>query len=472
MKKIFTLIALAALVCQNPTMAQNKTGQTYATTSASKVYALDNCKLNSGNKYYEWFDTDESGADVAFWATANAGYNMVKSSAAADAYPTTPAEDTEKGKCVKLTTCNTGTLGAMFKSPIAAGNFFSGEFSLNTKNTLHSTKFGRVVTAKPVSLTCWYKYTPGATFKEYGSNGSYAAVEGKTDEGDIYAVLFKNTDADGNSVVLYGDDVKTNANIVATANMNDNKKAITATENWTELTATFDYGDSDIDYSVLKNGGYSLAIVCTSSKDGASFAGAEGSTMYVADMSLTSETVTGVTTTYTDNLVVKLSGQTVGDQKESLNVTENEDGTYTLELKNFTLGSGDGAIAVGTIIVDGVTPSVGEDGTLTLTTSKNITIADGDAGTEWIMKGTEVPVDVNATIKDNTLYAKIVINLLDGIEVEFGQASTGISNAIASDSDNTVTGIYDLSGRRVNAMQKGINIVRYADGKAVKVIRR
>lgn len=48
--------------------------------------------------------------------------------------------------------------------------------------------------------------------------------------------------------------------------------------------------------------------------------------------------------------------------------------------------------------------------------------------------------------------------------------ATGISHAPAEQGAPTVTGCYDMNGRRIDAPRKGINIIRYSDGTARKVI--
>lgn len=49
--------------------------------------------------------------------------------------------------------------------------------------------------------------------------------------------------------------------------------------------------------------------------------------------------------------------------------------------------------------------------------------------------------------------------------------TTGISS-VTTTTDSSVEAIYDLSGRKLNEMQKGINIVRKADGTTVKVLKK
>lgn len=83
--------------------------------------------------------------------------------------------------------------------------------------------------------------------------------------------------------MLYGDNVQTSKQIVALALVgethDDNGKiAIGNTPEWHHFSVDFEYKKT-IDLIKLKNGGYSLAIVSSSSSDGANFLGAVGSTL-------------------------------------------------------------------------------------------------------------------------------------------------------------------------------------------------
>ena len=60
------------------------------------------------------------------------------------------------------------------------------------------------------------------------------------------------------------------------------------TPEWTHFDLAFEKR-KEIDMEKLKNMGYSLAIVCSSSVDGASFMGAIGSTLYVDKFRITCE---------------------------------------------------------------------------------------------------------------------------------------------------------------------------------------
>lgn len=252
-------------------------------------YDFENFHLERAKeKYYVWTDILPDGTEALNWATGNAGFTMAKPSAKPDAFPTTPYSDGFEGNAVKLTTCKTSTLAASLDMRIAAGNLFTGVFdaknALKKGQTLQCTHFGdganNTINYKPLKFEGYYKYTPGETFQDRLGN----PVAGRTDEGDIYAVVFKNTDAEGNAFYLDGSNVLTSSQIVA--------KALTGhvhkTEGWTKFELDFDY-ISELDPEVLARYGYSLAVVFSSSCEGAEFQGAIGSTLLIDKVKITGE---------------------------------------------------------------------------------------------------------------------------------------------------------------------------------------
>ena len=58
-----------------------------------------------------------------------------------------------------------------------------------------------------------------------------------------------------------------------------------------------------------------------------------------------------------------------------------------------------------------------------------------------------------------------------GCTAVFGEEFTGINN-VTSEFDNQPVQIYNLNGVRMNALQRGINIVRNANGKTMKVVKK
>lgn len=248
-------------------------------------FDFENAELDKG--YYAWtepwINTNGSTSNIAIWATGNPGYNISNSKTEPLGYPTSPDEQSFDGKGVKLTTCRTSALADMVKKPIAAGNLFIGQFDPTNalQDAMKATKFGKAFSfsSKPILFTGYYRYKAGEKFTDKNMN-----VLQQQDYGTIYAVLYDNHDAKGNAVVLYGDNVQTSEQVVALARLDN----ISNTPSWTSFTLNFNY-KKDVDMQKLKNGGYSLAIVCSSSTNGAEFMGAVGSTLWVDKLKITCE---------------------------------------------------------------------------------------------------------------------------------------------------------------------------------------
>ena len=100
--------------------------------------------------------------------------------------------------------------------------------------------------------------------------------------------------------------------------------------------------------------------------------------------------------------------------------------------------------------------------------------------TETTIKFMNATVILNegSRMKNDKLYLDLDISALFGaaikVDVVVGDnnfTTTGIDK-VTTTTDNGVESIYDLSGRKLNEMQKGINIVRKADGTTVKVLKK
>ena len=174
---------------------------------------------------------------------------------------------------------------------------------------------------------------------------------------------------------------------------------------------------------------------------------------------------------YTDNLTVTFMGDTSAPQPTTIFVETQADGKYTLSLKNFKFGT----MGVGNVVLTDV-EGTDNGGVVNLSAEQTIKITEGDDPdvTTWLgpILG-DVPVSLKAKMSEDKLYAEITINMMGGINVVFGtdDFTTGIDH-VTTTPDNGVEAIYDLSGRRLNEMQKGINIVRKADGTTVKVLKK
>ena len=243
-------------------------------------YDFENYELLKSNlasySYYSWYEYDSKGNKVNLWATGNQGFGLGNSMFAPEAYPTVPVDEGYDGKCVKMQTLDAGPLAAFIKKYIAAGNLYIGDFDLNMTmtNSLASTKMGKSYTfiEKPVKVTGYYKYQPGPEYRDENNK----IIANKTDEADAYAVLYRNKDENGKPVILDGSNILTSNYIVSKARV----ASLPPTNEWKPFEMVFE-DITPIDNGILNERGYNLALVFSSSKEGAKFCGAIGSTLYI-----------------------------------------------------------------------------------------------------------------------------------------------------------------------------------------------
>ena len=144
---------------------------------------------------------------------------------------------------------------------------------------LKATEFGRPIDRVPIRVTGYYKYTPGPVFTDMEMN----KYPNRTDEASIYAVFYRNKDNEGNDVLLYGDDVLSSPFIVKKAEV----ATLPPTSEWTRFEMFFEGNEADD--VILAAQGYSITLVFSSSKDGASFEGAIGSELLIDEVEMTFE---------------------------------------------------------------------------------------------------------------------------------------------------------------------------------------
>lgn len=230
----------------------------------------------NNNQYHHFYEVDAIGNRYDIWASGNPGAILIKRDSKPEDQPTYSMADGYQGKGVCLNTQDAGALGHMFNKPIAAGNLFMGEFLMENvlMNSMKATKFGTPITQVPVRVTGYYKYTPGENF----TNADMEIVPGRVDEASIYAVFYRNKNENGEDVFLYGDDVLTSPYIVRKAEM----ATVPATDQWTKFEMFFE--GSDADPKILADQGYNLTVVFSSSKEGATFEGAVGSTLCIDEV--------------------------------------------------------------------------------------------------------------------------------------------------------------------------------------------
>lgn len=245
------------------------------------AYDFTHYELDSKDKYNVWYNLLDDFSKSYDWSSGNAGFQLSMGSAKPMDYPTIPGvgEGVDGKDCIKVITRSTGSFGIMVNKRIAAGNFFLGDFdvSIALKDAMKATRFGRPFMSKPSKFIGYYKYTPGEKYQDKLGK----EVPDMVDNGSIYAVLYRNHDADGNAIVLYGDNVLTSENIVAVAKVPD----VHPTTEWTRWELDFDY-KGVVDDEILQNKGYSLVIVFSSSFKGDVFEGAVGSTLTVDKVSI------------------------------------------------------------------------------------------------------------------------------------------------------------------------------------------
>lgn len=234
--------------------------------------------LSSDNPYHKFTEDNPSSGTIIRrleLASGNPGFELTKMAKAPDGYPTVQVNGgVDGGKCVKLETKDTGSFGSMVKMYIAAGNLFIGSFEVGqalSGNAMKATHFGFPFFYYPLRLEGWYKYKAGPTFSSKGK-----PVEGRKDECDIYGVLYETDD---NVQFLDGSTSLNSPNIVALA---QNIKELPETDIWKQFNFKFEpQNGKSIDPDKLGKGIYKLAIVFSSSVDGAKFEGAVGSTLYI-----------------------------------------------------------------------------------------------------------------------------------------------------------------------------------------------
>lgn len=253
--------------------------------------------LDASGKYYVW--TAPAGFTDGEWKNGNPGFKISKSSALPLDYPSTPVAGggPDGSACVKLETCDTGPFGKMVNMRLASGSMFNGVFDVANalSDALKATQFGSPFTHKPVQLRIWLRYEPGSVFQDRSGN----PVSGVIDEPDVYVVLFRNEDANGNKVQPDGNDMLTNPFIIGKGRLPHNFDAngndlISATpihgltSQWQEIIIPIEYS-TEPDADILENKGYSIIISLASSWQGGFFKGAIGSKLFVDNLQVICE---------------------------------------------------------------------------------------------------------------------------------------------------------------------------------------
>ena len=247
-------------------------------------FELTTLRDNDAFPFYTWTETS---AKIKWWASGNAGFRLAGMKAQATDFPTCPEIGTgiDGGNCLKLTTRDTGSLGKMVGMPFAAGNLFSGSFDTGQalQNTLASTRMGLPYGHKPSRLIGYYKYKPGAEMKTREGK----IMEGVTDSPDIYCVVYRNVDDNGDPIQLDGANILSSPAIVGIARIKKEDVDISGTQ-WLQFDLPVVYTKS-VDEADIFDYKYNTAVVFSSSLNGADFEGADGSTLWIDNVKLECE---------------------------------------------------------------------------------------------------------------------------------------------------------------------------------------
>ncbi|MDD3108187.1 MAG: PCMD domain-containing protein [Alistipes sp.] len=236
-------------------------------------YDFEQIEVHDGR--YHVFQEKENDQVIMEWGSGNAGFAITGVAKSPSDYPTLQSSAGRTGNCLQMITRSTGSFGAQVGMPIAAGNCFIGSFEVKSalSNPLKSTRFGMPFQYMPTYITGYYKYAPGSDYRERG-----VSVEGKKDAFHIYAMFFET---DAQLQTLDGTNQFTDPHIVAMAKFSDEA----AHDTWTKFEIPMEYSKA-VDAQKLAAGGYSLALVFTSSIHGDVFCGAINSTLWIDDVEI------------------------------------------------------------------------------------------------------------------------------------------------------------------------------------------
>lgn len=183
---------------------------------------------------------------------------------------------------------------------------------------------------------------------------------------------------------------------------------------------------------------------------------------------------------YTDSMSVAMSGSALGKQLASIDLSQQSDGTYQMQITNLVFSG----FAIGNITLPGITGTTDEQNVTTYTGSGTATITEGTdtayAG-KWMggsyLKEANVSISEARSIGDK-LYMKMQITIsLYGmslpVDLQFGDsaATTNIARTTVQKMSEPEA-YYSINGSKVTEMQPGqVYIVRMKDGTAKKVMK-
>ena len=183
---------------------------------------------------------------------------------------------------------------------------------------------------------------------------------------------------------------------------------------------------------------------------------------------------------YTDSMSVAMSGKALGKQLASIDLSQQSDGTYQMQITNLVFSG----FAIGNITLPGVTGSTDDQNVTTYTGSGTATITEGTdtayAG-QWMggtyLKEANVSISEARSMGDKLcMKMQITISLYGmslPVDLQFGDsaATTNIARTTVQKMSEPEA-YYSINGSKVTEMQPGqVYIVRMKDGTAKKVMK-
>lgn len=176
--------------------------------------------------------------------------------------------------------------------------------------------------------------------------------------------------------------------------------------------------------------------------------------------------VNGALAGYTYN-----DGDQMNNNQTTVTFTETAKDVYTLSLTNVAIPKG---VDLGTVSFEGV-QRTGSDSEASFTSKKGKakTTATHPLYTELPYTDFEFVVGFDADKKVTSCTGKFVVDNYDeavSYTFSFTPTETSVNTVVAA--DGTVKHIYTLTGAKVTSLQRGVNIVRTADGRTLKVLKK
>lgn len=268
--------------------SQKVTYTVMAEDGTQQVYTVSVAQTMSFYDFESWINNSKSNYDdPAGWCTSNAALSLLKTMnyCPADAVAVGKIEG-KSGQGARIMTNDTKGAWAFITAvpKVTAATLFLGEFEVNLSNTLKSTHFGVPYYDQPETVKGYYKYKAGETYYKTEINGKDVKgieVPGMADSCVITAVLFEVNDYEGDGEWLDGVTLYDPAttNIVAMGVFMDGAEK----SEFTPFEVKLKYSDDKVYDSSKK---YKFSIICSSSKNGAEFAGAPGSELIIDDVEI------------------------------------------------------------------------------------------------------------------------------------------------------------------------------------------